>query len=55
MPSLLYVAAASSHAKNPAAAKAFLPEQQQLLDQLDITIPTHLEWNAACSADFVTA
>jgi hypothetical protein len=31
------------------------PEQQQLLDQLDITIPTHLEWNAECSADFVTA
>ena len=31
------------------------PEQQQLLDQLDITIPHHLEWNAECSADFVTA
>jgi transposase len=31
------------------------PEQQQLLDQLDITIPAHLEWNAECSADFVTA
>jgi transposase len=31
------------------------PEQQQLLDQLDITIPTHLEWNAECSADFVTS
>ena len=31
------------------------PEQQRLLDQLDITIPTHLEWNAECSADFVTA
>ena len=31
------------------------PEQQLLLDQLDITIPTHLEWNAECSADFVTS
>jgi transposase len=31
------------------------PEQQRLLDQLDITIPTHLESNAECSADFVTA
>jgi transposase len=31
------------------------PEQQQLLDQLDITIPTHLEWNVECSADFVTS
>jgi transposase len=31
------------------------PEQQQLLDQLEITIPTHLEWNAECSADFVTS
>ncbi len=31
------------------------PEQQRLLDQLDITIPTHLEWNAECSADFVTS
>jgi transposase len=31
------------------------PEQQRLLDQLDLTIPTHLEWNAECSADFVTA
>ena len=29
------------------------PEQQQLLDQLAITIPTHLEWNAECSGDFV--
>jgi len=28
------------------------PEQQVLLDQLDITIPTHLEWNAECSGDF---
>lgn len=27
------------------------PDQQQLLDQLEITIPTHLEWNAECSAD----
>ena len=31
------------------------PEQQRLLDQLEITIPTHLEWNAECSADFVTS
>lgn len=31
------------------------PEQHRLLDQLDITIPAHLEWNAECSADFVTA
>jgi len=31
------------------------PEQQLLLDQLDISIPTHLEWNAECSADFVTS
>jgi transposase len=31
------------------------PEQQRLLDQLDITIPTHLEWNAECSADFVAS
>jgi len=31
------------------------PDQQRLLDQLDITIPAHLEWNAECSADFVTA
>ena len=29
------------------------PEQQQLLDRLDITIPTHLEWNGECSADLV--
>ena len=28
------------------------PEQQRLLDQLDIPIPTHLEWNAECSGDF---
>ena len=31
------------------------PDQQRLLDQLDITIPAHLEWNAECSADSVTA
>ena len=31
------------------------PEQQRLLDQLDITLPPHLEWNAECSADSVTA
>src|SRR5216684_7041487 len=31
------------------------PEQQQLLDQLEITIPTHLEWNAECSGDFVAS
>jgi hypothetical protein len=31
------------------------PEQQRLLDQLDISIPAHLEWNAECSADFVTS
>jgi len=31
------------------------PDQQRLLDQLEITIPTHLEWNAECSADFVTS
>jgi len=31
------------------------PEQQRLLDQLDVTIPTHLEWNAECSADFVAS
>ena len=30
-------------------------DQQRLLDQLDITIPAHLEWNAECSADFVTS
>src|SRR5712664_3395656 len=30
-------------------------EQQQLLDSLDISVPTHLEWNAECSADFVTS
>jgi transposase len=31
------------------------PEQQRLLDQLDVTIPTHLEWNAECSADLATS
>ena len=31
------------------------PEQQRLLDQLDISIPTHLERNAECSADFVAS
>jgi transposase len=31
------------------------PEQQRLLDQLDITIPTQLEWNAECSGDFVAS
>jgi len=31
------------------------PEQQRLLDQLEITIPTHLEWNAECSGDFVAS
>lgn len=31
------------------------PAQQQLLDQLDITIPTHLEWNAECSGDFLAS
>jgi hypothetical protein len=30
-------------------------EQQRLLDQLEITIPTHLEWNAECSGDFVAS
>ena len=30
-------------------------DQHRLLDQLDITVPTHLEWNAECSADFVTS
>jgi hypothetical protein len=29
------------------------PEQQRLLDQLEIPIPTHLERNTECSADFV--
>jgi hypothetical protein len=28
------------------------PAQQRLLDQLDITVPAHLEWNAECSRDF---
>jgi transposase len=31
------------------------PEQQRLLDQLEIPIPTHLERNTECSADFVTS
>jgi hypothetical protein len=30
-------------------------EQQRLLDQLDITILAHLEWNAECSGDLRTA
>jgi len=29
------------------------PEQQRLLDQLDIRIPAYLEWNADCRADVV--
>ncbi len=28
------------------------PAQQRLLEQLDIPIPSHLEWNAECSGDF---
>jgi transposase len=31
------------------------PEQQRLLDQLEITIPSYLESNAECSADFVAS
>lgn len=31
------------------------PEQQQLLDQLEISIPASLEWNAECSGDFVAS
>ena len=31
------------------------PEQQRLLDQLEISIPSHLEWNAECSADFAAS
>jgi hypothetical protein len=31
------------------------PDQQRLLDQLDLSIPAHLEWNAECSADCVTS
>ena len=31
------------------------PEQARLLDQLEITIPAHLEWNAECSADFAAS
>jgi len=29
--------------------------KQRLLDQLEITIPTHLEWNAECRGDFVAS
>ena len=29
--------------------------RERLLDQLDITIPTHLEWNAECSGDFAAS
>jgi transposase len=32
-----------------------MPDQQRLLDQLEITIPTHLEWNAECSGDFMAS
>lgn len=31
------------------------PAQQRLLDQLDITVPAHLEWNAECSGDFAAS
>jgi hypothetical protein len=31
------------------------PEQQRLLDQLEMAVPTHLEWNAECSGDFVAS
>ena len=31
------------------------PEQQRLLDQLEITIPASLEWNAECSGDFAAS
>jgi transposase len=31
------------------------PDQQLLLDQLEIAIPTHLEWNTECSGDFVVS
>jgi hypothetical protein len=31
------------------------PEQQRLLDQLEITIPAQLEWNAERSGDFVAS
>ena len=31
------------------------PEQQRLLDQLNITVPAHLEWNAECSGDFAAS
>jgi transposase len=30
-------------------------EQQRLLDQLEIPMPSHLEWNAECSGDFVAS
>jgi hypothetical protein len=29
--------------------------QQRLLDQLEIAIPIHLEWNAECRADVATS
>lgn len=31
------------------------PAQQRLLDQLDVTVPAHLEWNAECSGDFAAS
>jgi hypothetical protein len=31
------------------------PDQRRLLDQLEITISTHLESNAECSGDFVAS
>ena len=31
------------------------PAQQRLLDQLDVTVPPHLEWNAECSGDFAAS
>lgn len=31
------------------------PAQHRLLNQLGITIPAHLEWNAECSADFAAS
>jgi hypothetical protein len=30
-------------------------DRQRLLNQLDITVPAHLEWNTECSADFLTS
>jgi hypothetical protein len=30
-------------------------EQQQLLNQLEIAIPAHLEWNAECSGDLAAS